>query len=172
MAWATPNSRERATRSGADVDADDLDPHRCGELGRREPDRAEAEDGERVAGADAETPERAVGGPGAARDRRAADEGELVGQMHQRADRRLHEVGVPAVGDHAVHEGAVVAHLRPSGAAMIAVAAALVVEDEDAVTDLEALRIHAGADGGDDAAGLVAADDRRVLVDPARGENP
>ena len=43
---------------------------------------------------------------------------------------------------------------------MLAAAAALVVVVHDALADAGLLRRHAGADGGDDAAGLVAGDHR------------
>ena len=155
----TDLAREREPLGG-DVDRDHARAHRASEQGGAEPHRPLAEDRERVAARDVQTLERAVGGPGAARDRRALLERDGVRHGHQREGRHLHEGRMGAVAGHAVDGDAVAAELRPAGAAVLAPAAALVVMVHHAAADQR--RIDAGADGVHDAARLVAADDGRA----------
>ena len=54
------------------------------------------------------------------------------------------------MGNDAVHVRAVVAHLGPAGAAMIAAAAAFVVEHDHPVADFKAGRVDTLAERGDD----------------------
>jgi hypothetical protein len=72
--------------------------------------------------------------------------------------------------DDPIDERALVAHLGPARSAMIAGSTALIVEHKHAVADLEEVTVDARSNLGDHAAGLMPADDRRVRVDPARGE--
>ena len=120
-----------------DVERDDARAHRLGELRRRQPDRPLAEDRDRVVAGDPDAPQRAIGRAGAAGDRRARREGQFVEQRHQRVGRHLQVLGVAAVGVVAVHlHRHLLAELRPAGAAMVALGAALIVMHHDALADL------------------------------------
>ena len=66
------------------------------------------------------------------------------------------------MGNDAMHVRAVVAHLGPAGAAMVAAAAAFVVKHDHPVADFEAGRVNTLAKRGDDAAGLMPGDDCRI----------
>src|SRR5262249_13972650 len=124
----------------------------------RQTDRALAEDGDRLAALQIDPLQGTPGRPGAARDRRTGDERERIGQRHQRRDRYLHVPRVTAVAAGAEDDGALETHLRPSRPAVLAGAAAVVVMVHDALADARFLLGDARADGGHDAAGLVAGD--------------
>ena len=72
-----------------DVERDHPRAHRLGELGAGQADRPLAEDGDRVAAGDVHAPQRAIGGAGAAGDRGARREAQLLGQRHHRVGRHL-----------------------------------------------------------------------------------
>ena len=153
----------------ADIEGDDAGAHRRRELRRRQTDRPLAEQRDRVVAGDFEPAKRAIGGSGAAGDRRSAREAELVGERHQGEGRHLQIARVPAMGVVAVNQDRLLlAQLRPARAAVLAHRAAFVVVHHDALADAGHLVADAGADRGDDAAGLVPADDRvRVDRQPA-----
>src|SRR5215218_6577081 len=101
------------------------------------------------------------GGAGAAGDRRAGLEGELVRQRHEGAGRAFHESRMGAVPGDVVDLGdALDAELHPAGRAVPADAAAAVVMLHHPHSDPRLPLGHAGPDGGDDAAGLVPGDHR------------
>src|SRR5216684_116271 len=155
----------------ARVDGDDARAHGGGELRRREADWALAEDGDGVVAGELHAAQRAIGRAGAAGDRRAGREAERVGERHQREGGHFEPGRVAAMRVVAVdRDRLLLAELRPAGAAMVARGAAAVVMHHDACAETRLLLRHAGADGGDDAAGLVPGDDR-VGVDrePADG---
>src|SRR6185295_15245575 len=101
---------------------------------------------------------------GAARDRRAFGERELFRHLDDRLDGHLQVIGVPAVRRDAVDGDARAAELRPADPAMRAHAATRVVVVHDALAGRRFLLAHARAAGDDDAAGLVAADERVLQV--------
>ena len=149
----------------ADVERDDAGAHRRRELGRRQADRPLAEQRDRVVARNVQPAQRAIGGPGAAGDRRAGGKGQLVVQRHQGEGRHLQIARMPAMGIVAVDEHRLfLAQLRPARAAMLAHRAALVMVHHDALADPRHLLADLGADRRDDAARLVPADDR-VRVD-------
>ena len=74
-----------------------------------------------------------------------------------------------AVAGHAVDDDALAAELRPAHAAVLALPAAPVVVDHDALTDPRLRLAHPRPHGGDDAAGLVAADDGPAAAAEAEG---
>src|SRR5206468_1397569 len=127
-----------------------------------------AEDRERVAAGDVQALERTVRGAGPARDRRALLEGERLGQRDERVRGRRLERRVPAVARHAVHDDALAAELRPADAAVLAAAAALVVVDHHALARRRVGFGDARPAPGDDAARLVAGDDRSARAAQAQ----
>ena len=143
-----------------DVHRDDARAHGMAEHGGGEPDRSLAEDGEGVAPRGVDALQRSVGGAGAAGDRRAFLEGELVGQGNHGEGGGLHERRVPAVSRHAVDGDAVPAELRPADAAVLAAPAALVVMVHDSGAHRREIRRHARADRRHHAARLMSGDDR------------
>ncbi len=149
---------------GAGLDGDDAKAHRCAEQRRRESHWPLAEHGERVAAADVHAPQRAEGGAGAACDRGAFGEGELLGKLHQRPRRHLQVIGVAAVCRDAVDGDAGAAELRPADAAVLADAAAGIVMVHDALTGGRLALRDAGPARDDDAARLVAGDERVLQI--------
>ncbi len=145
---------------GADVERDDARAHRCGELRRRKAHRALADNGDGVAAGEIDPPQRLVGGAGAAGDRRAGGERQFVRQRHQRIGRYFHIRRMGAMAGPAIDDAAGVAHLRPAGAAVPAGAAAAIVMHHDAGADPDNALVDGAAGGGDDAARLVAGNDR------------
>src|SRR5207253_10592841 len=115
--------------------------------------------GERVALRDVQALQRAVCGPGAARDRRAFLEAERVGQGDERVGRHGHVGRVPAVAGHAVDDDALATELRPADLAVLATPAALVVVHHHALVRRRVGLADPGAARGDHAARLVAGHD-------------
>ena len=137
---------------GAEVPAE----HRGGQ-----PDRTEPGDEQPVPSAHPATQQPFVCRPEAARDQRAVDVGQALGQRQARHRLGQHEVGMAAVALPAVGgPGRCGAADRVADAALVAGAAAGDVVDRDALADLE--RRHPGPELDDVPAGLVAGDDALV----------
>ena len=149
----------------ADVERDDAGAH-CGrQLCRRETDRSLAEQRDRVIAGDLEPAQRAIGGARSARDRRPSGKRQLIVQRHQSEGRHLQITRMSAMGIVAVDEDRLfLTQLRPAGPAVLANRAALVMVHHDPLADPRHFLADTGADRRDDAARLVAADDR-VRVD-------
>src|SRR6516165_7368675 len=146
---------------GTHIERNDARTHRGGELRRRQADRALAKQRDRVVAGNLQPAQGAIGGPGAAGDRRSGREGQLVGQRHQGEGRHVQIARVPAMGVVAVYQDRLfLAQLRPARAAVVAHRAALVVVHHDALTVAGHLVADPGADRRDDAARLVPGDDR------------
>jgi hypothetical protein len=114
-----------------DVDADRLDAHRRRQLRSREPDRAQSKHRQRIARRDVQAQQRAPGRAG------AGGVGYLVRHFDQRRHLGPHQGRLAAVDDDVVGEHTSVAHLRPTGAAIVASSAAFVVKRHHPVADLE-----------------------------------
>jgi hypothetical protein len=142
------------------VERDHPRPHRLGELGAGQADRPLAEDRNRVPAGDVHAPKRAIGGAGAARDRRARREAQALMQRHHRVGRHLQVPGMPAVRIVAIDlHRHLLAELLPAGAAMAALGAALIVMHHHAVADPGFRGTDARPCRHDDAAGLVPGND-------------
>jgi len=132
----------------ADVERDHLGAHRLGVLGGRQSHRALAEDRQRV-----------VAGKGScgvvrcrrcrkpAGDRGACRKRQFVRQRHQRVGGHLEILRVAAMGVVAIDlDRHLLAELLPSGAAMVALGAALIVMHHHALADPRLLRVDRCAD--------------------------
>jgi hypothetical protein len=145
---------------GGNVDGDDARAHRRAEERGAEPDRPLPEDGQRVAARDIEPLERAIGGARAARHGGPLLERQLLGQRHIGPRGHLHVRGMRAVARRAEHRDALATELGPAHAAVLALPAALVVMVHHALTDHTLDLADPRPHRGDDAARLVAGNDR------------
>ena len=87
---------------GAHIERDDAGAHGGGELRRRQPDRSLADHGNGIAAGEIHAPQRLIGGPGAAGDRRAGGKAERVGQGDERIGGDFHIGRVRAVAGCAI----------------------------------------------------------------------
>jgi hypothetical protein len=143
------------------LDAHHLRAECAGQQRRSDADRPEAGDQHAVTAGDVHSPAGRVGGAEAAGDHGAVEEGERLGERHQRAllgqqVRRVAAVALPAICRSALAR----ARDHPAGAAVGAQPAAGDVIDHDPVTGHEAGRPR--ADGLHLATRLVAGDDTAV----------
>ena len=141
---SAPNSLARASRSALVSSAITRAPMALASSVADKPDRPLAEDRDGVVALQTEPVQRAPGGAGAAGNRGAGLEGQLVRQRHQRARRTFHVSRVRAVAGGAVDLGdAFDAQLHPAGRAMRADAAAAIVVLHHAHADPRLLLGHA-----------------------------